>query len=91
MTRPGTAEAADFANKWLLWGAGPRASMNLILAAKARAVLRGQFHASPDDVAAMAGPVLRHRLVANFAAQSDNITTDIIVKKLLDAVPKLTA
>lgn len=89
MTRPGTTEAADFANKWLLWGAGPRASMNLILAAKARAVLHGQFHVSPDDVAAMAGPVLRHRLVANFAAQSESITTDEIVKKLLNAVPKL--
>lgn len=89
LTRPGTPEAADFANKWLLWGAGPRASMNLILAAKARAVLHGQFHVSPDDVAAMAGPILRHRLVANFAAQSENITTDVIVKKLLEAVPKL--
>jgi MoxR-like ATPase len=88
MTRPGTPDAADFANKWLLWGAGPRASMNLILAAKARAILRGQFHVSPDDVAAMAGPILRHRLVPNFAAQSEGITTDVIVKKLLEAVPK---
>ncbi|MFT3879581.1 MAG: MoxR family ATPase [Gemmatales bacterium] len=89
MTRPGTPDAADFANKWLLWGAGPRASMNLILAAKARAILRGQFHVSPEDVAAMAGPILRHRLVPNFAAQSESITTDVIVKKLLEAVPKL--
>lgn len=88
MTRPGTPDAADFANKWLLWGAGPRASMNLILAAKARAILRGQFHVSPDDVAALAGPILRHRLVPNFAAQSESITTDVIVKKLLEAVPK---
>ena len=91
MTRPGTPDAADFANKWLLWGAGPRASMNLILAAKARAILRGQFHVSPEDVAAMAGPILRHRLVPNFAAQSESITTDVIVKKLLEAVPKLGA
>lgn len=90
MTRPNTPEAADFVNKWLLWGAGPRASMNLILAAKARAILRGQFHVSPEDVAAMAGPVLRHRLVPNFAAQSENITTDVIVKKLLETVPKLS-
>jgi MoxR-like ATPase len=88
MTRPGTPDAADFANKWLLWGAGPRASMNLILAAKARAILRGQFHVSPDDVAALASPILRHRLVPNFAAQSESITTDVIVKKLLEAVPK---
>jgi len=91
MTRPGTPEAGDFANKWLSWGAGPRASMNLILAAKARAILHGQFHVSPDDVAAVAAPVLRHRLVANFAAHSESVSTDAIVKKILDATPKLAA
>jgi MoxR-like ATPase len=88
LTRPGTAEAADFANKWLTWGAGPRASMNLVLAAKAHAILRGHYHVSPDNVAAVAGPVLRHRLVPNFAAHSENITTDAIVKKALDATSK---
>jgi MoxR-like ATPase len=91
LTRPGTAEAADFANRWLTWGAGPRASMNLILAAKARAILRGGFHVSPEDVAAVAGPVLRHRLVPNFAAHSENVTTDAIVKRLLEATSKLAA
>ncbi|MFO0814560.1 MAG: MoxR family ATPase [Gemmatales bacterium] len=84
MTRPNTPEAVDITNQWLLWGAGPRASMNLILAAKARAILKGQFHVTPDDVAAMATPVLRHRLVTNFAAQSENITSDVIVKRLID-------
>src|SRR5262249_40207357 len=53
MSRPGTPEAADFVNQWLTWGAGPRASLNLILAAKAHAVLRGRFHVSADDVAAV--------------------------------------
>lgn len=91
MTRPQTEDATPFVNQWLLWGAGPRASMNLILAAKARAILRGQFHVSPDDVQAMAAPILRHRLVANFAAQSENITSDVIVKKLLESVPKLAS
>lgn len=91
LTRPGTPEAADFANKWLIWGAGPRASMNLILAAKARAILRGNFHVSPDDVAAVTPPVLRHRLVPNFAAHSENVTNEVIVKKVLDAIPKLAA
>jgi MoxR-like ATPase len=90
LTRPGTPEAIDFANKWLTWGAGPRASMNLILAAKAHAILRGQYHVSPDDVAAVAAPILRHRLVPNFAAHSENITTDGIVKKALDATSKFS-
>jgi MoxR-like ATPase len=88
LTRPGTPEAADFANKWLTWGAGPRASMNLILAAKAHAILKGQYHVSPDDVAAVAAPILRHRLVPNFAANSENVATDAIVKRALDATSK---
>ncbi|MFO0809634.1 MAG: MoxR family ATPase [Gemmataceae bacterium] len=88
MSRPNTPEAADFVNKWLTWGAGPRASLNLILAAKAHAVLKGRFHVGADDVAAVAGPVLRHRLIPNFTAQSEGVTADVVVKKLLAAVPK---
>jgi MoxR-like ATPase len=88
MTRPGTPEAADFCTKYLTWGAGPRASMNLIMAAKARAVLRGQAHVSADDVAAVAPPILRHRIIPNFAAQSEGITADEIVRRLLKALPK---
>jgi MoxR-like ATPase len=88
MTRPGTPEAAEFASRWLTWGAGPRASLNLVLAAKAHAVLQGRYHVAADDVAAVATPILRHRLVPNFAAQSEGITPDLIVEKLLAAVPK---
>ncbi|MBC8107230.1 MAG: MoxR family ATPase [Anaerolineae bacterium] len=88
VTRPKTPEALDFCNKWLTWGAGPRASLNLILAAKARAILMGQFHVSCDDVAAIAPAVFRHRLVPNFAAQSEGVNSDAIVKKILEAVPK---
>jgi MoxR-like ATPase len=88
MSRPNTPEAADFVNKWLTWGAGPRASLNLILAAKAHAVLRGRFHVSADDVAAVAAPILRHRLIPNFTAQSEGISSDAVVQKLLAAVPK---
>jgi MoxR-like ATPase len=91
MTRPGTPESADFINKWLTWGAGPRASMNLILAAKAHAVLRGNFHVSAEDVAAVALPILRHRLIPNFAAQSEGVTSDDVVKKVLSAVPRNAA
>jgi len=88
MTRPNTAEAADFVNKWLTWGAGPRASMNLILAAKAHAVLKGHYHVSADDVASVAGPILRHRLICNFAAQSEGITVEDVIQRILRSVPK---
>jgi len=88
MSRPGTPEAPEFVNKWLTWGAGPRASMNLILAAKAHAVLNGKQHVSADDVAAVADPILRHRLILNFTAQSEGVTVEAVVRRLLKAVPK---
>ena len=88
MTRPNTPEAADFVNKWLTWGAGPRASMNLILAAKAHAVLHGNVHVSADDVAAVASPILRHRLIPNFTAQSEGVSADDVIQRLLRAIPK---
>jgi MoxR-like ATPase len=88
MSRPGTPEAGDFVNKYLTWGAGPRASMNLILAAKAHAVLQGRHHVSADDVAAVAGPILRHRLIRNFTAQSEGVEVEDIIRRLLKAVPK---
>ncbi len=85
LSRPGTPEAAPFATKWLTWGAGPRASMNLILAAKAHAVLRGANHVSGEDIVAVATPILRHRIILNFSAQSEGITVDDIIKKLVKA------
>src|ERR1041385_1048994 len=88
VTRPKTTEALDFCKKWLTWGAGPRAGLNLILAAKARAILNGQFYVSCEDVAAMALPVFRHRLIPNFSAQSEGVTSDDITRKILEAVPK---
>jgi MoxR-like ATPase len=88
MSRPNTPEASDFINKWLTWGAGPRASMYLILAAKAHALLHGKYHVSAEDVSAVALPVLRHRLIANFTAQSEGITTDDVVRRILQAVPQ---
>jgi MoxR-like ATPase len=88
MTRPGTPEASEFVKEWLTWGAGPRASMNLILAAKARAILNGNYHVSADDVASVALPILRHRLIPNFAAQSQGITADDVVHRILRTVPR---
>jgi MoxR-like ATPase len=88
VTRPKSPQALDFCTKWLTWGAGPRAGLNLILAAKARAMLHGQSYVSCDDVAAVALPIFRHRIILNFAAQSEGVTSDDITRKILDAVPK---
>jgi MoxR-like ATPase len=88
VTRPKTAESLDFCKKWLTWGAGPRAGLNLIMAAKARAMLHGQFYVSCDDVAAVALPIFRHRIIPNFSAQSEGVTSDDITRKILEAVPK---
>src|SRR5262245_37874101 len=88
VTRPKTPEALDFCRKWLTWGAGPRAGLNLILAAKARAMLAGQFYVSCDDVAAAALPIFRHRIIPNFAAQSEGVTPDDITRRILESIPK---
>jgi MoxR-like ATPase len=70
------------------WGAGPRASQFLVLAAKARAVLKGRFHVSCEDVRSVALPVLRHRIITNFNAEADGIKSDHIVQRLIDAIPR---
>ena len=88
VTRPKTPEALDFCKKWLTWGAGPRASLNMILAAKARAILNGRYHVSCDDVEAVALPIFRHRIIPNFAAQSEGVSADDITRKILATVPK---
>ena len=86
-TRPREPEAPDFVQNWLSWGAGPRASLNLILAGKARAILHGNYHVSCEDVQAVAKPVLRHRIIPNFTAQSENITGDDVIDKVLEQIP----
>src|SRR3989440_317389 len=91
LSRPSTPEAADFVNRWLTWGAGPRASMNLILAAKAHALLRGSNHVAGDDVVAVATPILRHRLILNFAAQSEGVTIDQVIRDLVKNAAKAVA
>ena len=86
-TRPEKDGAPDFVKQYLSWGAGPRASQFLILAAKARAVLHGQEYAGTDDVRAVAAPVLRHRIITNFNAEAEGITPDEIVRRLIDSIP----
>ena len=85
-TRPDEATAPDFVRKHVAWGAGPRAVQFLILGGKARAVLRGAYHVSTEDVRALAGPVLRHRVITNFAAQAEGYDAERLIADLLDAV-----
>jgi MoxR-like ATPase len=86
-TRVREPGAADFAREQLAWGAGPRAVQFLILGAKARALVRGRAHVSVEDIQSLARPVLRHRLVVNFAAESDGISSDHIIERLLKTTP----
>jgi MoxR-like ATPase len=76
----------EFIRRYLAWGAGPRASQYLVLASKARAILDGRNHVEPGDIKAVAHPVLRHRLIVNFNAEADGITSDDIVNKLLESI-----
>ena len=86
-TRVGNEGVPDFANDMLGWGAGPRAVQYLILGGKARALLHGRTHVSTEDVQALARPVLRHRIVVNFAAESDGVTPDDIIDRLVSVTP----
>ncbi|HEX4144996.1 MAG TPA: MoxR family ATPase [Pirellulales bacterium] len=86
-TRIGEVGTPEFVSDQLSWGAGPRAVQYLIVGAKARALLHGRTHVSTDDIQALARPVLRHRLVVNFAAQSEGVTPDDIVGRLLEITP----
>jgi MoxR-like ATPase len=87
MSRPSENGALDFIKQWVSYGASVRAAQALILGAKARALLQGRSHVSFDDVRALAHPVLRHRVLLNFQAQSEKVTTDALITKLLAAVP----
>jgi MoxR-like ATPase len=88
LTRKQEGGCPPFVNDYVAWGAGPRASQFLILAGKARALLKGRYHVSTDDIRQVALPVLRHRIVTNFNAEAEGIKSDAIVKKLIDFVPR---
>jgi MoxR-like ATPase len=87
-TRPDASEAPDFIKNWVRWGAGPRAGQYLLLAAKSHALLSGRLNVSCDDVRAYVLPVLRHRVLVNFAAASEGVDSDEIVRRLVAAVPE---
>ena len=86
-TRVGREEVPALVQKYVSWGAGPRASQFLVLAAKARAALDGRYCVGGEDIHAVALPVLRHRIIANFNAEADGVTTDDLVKHLLEKTP----
>jgi MoxR-like ATPase len=86
-TRVSEPGIPKFVREWLSWGAGPRAVQNLILGAKARALLFGRPHVQVEDVQALAYPVLRHRILCNFTAASEGVTTETVIKRLLEETP----
>ncbi|MHC5113101.1 MAG: AAA family ATPase [Planctomycetota bacterium] len=81
------SEKPDIVKNYVAWGAGPRASQYLILAAKARAILSGASHVMPEHVQSVALPVMRHRIITNFNAEADGVTTDDIIRSLLEETP----
>ena len=86
-SRPGRQADLPFVRDWVKWGAGLRASQSLILASKARALMHGRYHVSVTDIRALAHPILRHRIIPNFYAESEKVTSDILVDRLIEAVP----
>jgi MoxR-like ATPase len=88
LTRKDKGEVPDFIKEYVTWGAGPRASQFLVLAAKARAVLHGRYYVSCEDIRAVAPAVLRHRIITNFNAEAEGIKPDEIVRRLSDIIPR---
>jgi MoxR-like ATPase len=86
-SRPGQPGAPEFIDKWVKWGAGLRGSQALVRGAKARALMHGRYHISVKDIQALAKPMLRHRIMTNFYAESERITSDTIIDRLIDSVP----
>lgn len=86
MTRPNSPLAPEYINKYMSWGAGPRASQYLILGGKARALSQGRYNVSEEDIKALAIPVLRHRIVNNYAAEAEGYTTVKLIERLINDV-----
>ena len=87
-SRPGpNGDSPDFVNKWIAYGASVRAAQYLVLGSKAKAITQGRYHVSFEDIRSLAHPVLRHRILKNFHAESEGRTSAEIVDKLLEAVP----
>ena len=87
-SRPGRSGSPEFVEKWVKWGAGLRGSQALVRGAKARALMHGRYHVSIKDIQALAKPILRHRIMTNFYAESERITSDTIIDRLIEIVPQ---
>jgi MoxR-like ATPase len=85
-SRPGQPGTPDFINQWVSWGAGLRAGQYLVLGAKARALLQGRAHVSPEDIRALAHPVLRHRILVGYRADAEGVSVDDVVDRLIKHV-----
>jgi MoxR-like ATPase len=85
-SRPGSDGVPDFINQWVSWGAGTRASQNLVLGAKTRCLLHNRTHVTADDIRAMALPVLRHRILVNYKAEAEGVTVEKVIQRLLEHV-----
>ena len=90
-SRPRQDGTPDFVNEWISWGAGTRAGQYLVLGAKARALLHGRAHVTPEDIQTLAYPVLRHRILVNYRAEAEGVTVETIVQRLLQSVKGLAA
>jgi len=90
-SRPDTS-GSEYVKEWVRWGAGPRAGQSLILTAKARALLKGRYTVIMDDLHTMAYPVLRHRILVNFKAEAENVSTDMVTAELIRTIerPKIS-
>jgi MoxR-like ATPase len=87
-SRPNAKDSLPFTKELIAWGPGPRACQQLVLGGKVRAILRGRFHVTLDDIVALAPPVLRHRIVPTFNAEAEGIEVDDIIERILEATPK---
>ena len=85
-SRPNQEGTPEFVNEWVSWGAGLRAAQNLVLGAKARALLQGRSHVEAQDIQALAAPVLRHRVLVNYRAEAEGMSTAKVIEKLLETV-----
>ena len=88
LTRKEKGDVPDFIKEYVTWGAGPRATQNLVLGAKARAVLHGRYYVSCEDIREVAIPVLRHRIITNFNAEAEGIKPETIIQRLADIIPR---
>jgi MoxR-like ATPase len=88
-SRPKQKDSPDFINEWVSWGAGTRAGQYLVLGAKVRALLHGRAYVTPEDIQALAQPVLRHRILINYRAEAEGVSVEKVIERLLETVKPL--